>query len=541
MLSRKDSFEEIRDNFQWDIPNFFNIGVEISDKHDPNKIALIYDKGASDIQRFSFGELSKTSNQLANAFQSFGLKVGECVGILLPQRPETVFTHIATYKSGAVAVPLFVLFGPEAIEYRAKSAKIRVIVTDNTGLGKLLSIKDNLPDLELVLTVDEVDETLLVEGLTVKDFNSFYASQGTEFNAVNTRSDDPALIIFTSGTTGNPKGAVHAHRVLLGHLPCVEASHNFFPQPDDLMWTPADWAWIGGLLDVLLPSLYHGVPVLAYRARKFDPEDTFSLIERHQVKNIFFPPTALKLMRSVEAPQTRYNLSVRSIISGGESMGKELLEWGQNVFGVTIAEIYGQTECNLVISGCPDLVKVKPGYIGKPVPGHEVAILSDEGKVMEDGELGQIAVKSPDPVMFLHYLDNPEATKAKFSGPWLLTGDSGYRDEEGYIKFVGRDDDVITTSGYRVGPGEIEDCLLKHPSVKMVGVVGVPDPVRTESIKAFVCLSDGYSAHPDLKNELVNFVRNRLAAHEAPRELVFVDELPMTTTGKIIRRALRDL
>jgi acetyl-CoA synthetase len=345
---------------------------------------------------------------------------------------------------------------------------------------------------------------------------------------VDTLAEDPALIIYTSGTTGAAKGALHAHRVLLGHLPGVEMPQNLFPQPGDLFWTPADWAWIGGLLDVLLPSLFHGVPVLAHRMAKFDPELALTLMRQHGVRNAFLPPTALKLLRQV--PDARgFGARPRSIGSGGETLGAELLEWGREAFGITINEFYGQTECNLVVSSCGVLFPPKPGWAGRAVPGHEVTIRE-----------GEIAVRAPDPVMMLRYWNRPEETAAKYRDGWLMTGDAGEMDEEGFIRFVGRADDVITSAGYRIGPAEVEDCLMRHPAVAMAAVIGVPDPLRTERVAAAVVLRSGFEGSEELAKDLQMHVRTRLAAHLYPREVRFVATLPQTATGKIMRRTLRD-
>ena len=357
------------------------------------------------------------------------------------------------------------------------------------------------------------------------------------FTPVDTLADDPAVIIYTSGTTGPPKGALHAHRVLLGHLPGVEFPQEFFPQPGDRFWTPADWAWIGGLIDVLLPALHHGVPVVAHRFTKFEPQKAFDLIQRFRIRNAFLPPTALKLMRQI--PDARCP-GMRSIGSGGESLGTELLDWGREVFGFTINEFYGQTECNLVVGNCASILPVRPGSMGKPIPGHEVAIVDDQGLAVSPGETGNIAVRRGDPVMFLGYWGKPEATEAKFVGDWMLTGDLGRLDADGYLYYVGRDDDVITSAGYRIGPGEIEDCLSGHPAVAMAAVIGVPDPIRTQAIKACIVLAEGYQPSDELRVDIQNHVRQRLAAHEYPRIVEFVDALPMTATGKIMRRVLRD-
>ncbi len=282
--------------------------------------------------------------------------------------------------------------------------------------------------------------------------------------------------------------------MLLGHLPGVEMPHDFFPQPGDRFWTPADWAWAGGLLDCLLPSLHHGVPVVARKFDKFDPEDAFAFMARAGVRNAFIPPTALRMLRAARNPRGRHDIRLRTIGSGGESLGAETYEWGKAAFGLAINEFYGQTECNLVLASCAMIGVSRPGAIGKPVPGHAVAVIRDDGTRTDAGELGQIAVKRPDPVMFLGYWGRPDATEEKFIGDWMTTGDQGVVDEDGYITFVGRDDDVITSAGYRIGPGEIEDCLIAHPAVALAAVIGKPDPVRTEIVKAFIVLKAGSCA-----------------------------------------------
>ena len=283
-------------------------------------------------------------------------------------------------------------------------------------------------------------------------------------------------MVYTSGTTGPPKGALHAHRVLLGHLPGIEVPHEFLPQPGDRFWTPADWAWAGGLLNVLLPGLHYGVPVVAARHEKFDPEEAFAVMAKLGVRNAFIPPTALRMLRSAPHPRGRHAIRLRSVGSGGEALGAETYEWGKSALGLTINEFYGQTECNLVVASCAAIGVSRPGAIGKPVPGHTVAVIRPDGSVCAAGELGQIAIRRPDPVMFLEYWGKPDATRDKFIGDWMTTGDQGVVDDDGYLRFVGRDDDVITSSGYRIGPGEIEDCLIRHPAVALAAVVGKPDP-----------------------------------------------------------------
>jgi len=348
------------------------------------------------------------------------------------------------------------------------------------------------------------------------------------------------MMIYTSGTTGPPKGALHAHRVLLGHLPGVQLPHEFLPQPGDRLWTPADWAWAGGLLNVLLPGLALGVPVVAARFQKFDPEEALRLMADLEVRNAFIPPTALRMLRGVTNPRGRFDLSLRTIASGGESLGAETFAWGQEALGLSINEFYGQTEANLVLASCAAIGVAEAGSIGRAVPGHEVAVLREDGSEAEPGEPGGIAVRRPDPVMFLEYWNQPDATADKFVNDWMTTGDQGVMNERGFVQFVGRDDDIITSSGYRIGPGEIEDCLIRHPAVALAAAVGKPDALRTEIVKAFVVLQPGHEASDAMRASIQAHVRERLSPHEYPREVAFVDSLPLTTTGKVIRRLLRD-
>lgn len=525
MLPKSDSYEALCRNFRWEIPARYNIGVDVADRQTPDRLALIYLEEGGAVRRFSFGDIARLSNRLANVFTAAGLQRGDRVAILMGQAPETALAHIAAWKAGLISLPLFTLFGEDALAYRLADSGARALVTDEAGRAKVLPLRDRLPELRHVFLAEELGAAL--------------ERASDHFAAVDTSAEDPAVIIYTSGTTGNPKGALHAHRVLLGHLPGVEEPHDLFPQPGDLMWTPADWAWIGGLFDVLMPAWHHGVPVLAHRARKFDPEEALHLCARHAVRNVFFPPTALKLIRQTGAKPPP-GFALRSVGSGGETLGEELLEWGRSTLGVTINEFYGQTECNLVVSNCAALFPVRAGSMGKPVAGHHVAIVDEHGNELPRGTNGHIAIRRPDPVMFLGYWGKPEATREKFAGEHLLTGDLGRQDEDGHLWFLGRSDDVITSGGYRIGPGEIEDCLMKHEAVALAAAVGVPDPVRTEIVKAFIVLRSGYQPSERLAREIQEFVKTRLAAHEYPRAIEFVAELPMTATGKIIRRALRE-
>jgi acetyl-CoA synthetase len=533
VLPNARDYDALYRSFRWQVPAHYNIGVDVCDRWAelaPERTAIL-DVGVDGrVDEIGYGALRADSNRLANVLAARGVKRGDRMAILLPQSPAVVLSHVAIYKLGAIALPLAMLFGVDAISYRLKDSGARALITNAQGLAKLADARAALESLDLALSIDGAADG-------AEDFNALLARAASDFTPVATASDDPALMVYTSGTTGPPKGALHAHRVLLGHLPGIEFPHEFLPQPGDRFWTPADWAWAGGLLNVLLPGLHYGVPVVAHKFEKFDPEHAFALMARMEVRNAFIPPTALRMLRSVPAPER--GLRLRSVGSGGEALGAETYEWGKAALGVTINEFYGQTECNLVLASCAAIGVSRPGAIGKPVPGHRVAVIRPDGSPCAANELGQIAIARPDAVMFLEYWGKADATREKFIGDWMTTGDQGVTDADGYVRFVGRDDDVITSAGYRIGPSEIEDCLIRHPAVALAAAVGKPDPVRTEIVKAFIVLKSGHAPSDALAADIQSFVKTRLSAHEYPREIAFIEQMPMTTTGKVIRRLLR--
>jgi acetyl-CoA synthetase len=536
VLPRVKDYDSLYRQFRWQVPARYNIGVDVCDRwaeKEPGRLAILHARPDGRDEHITYSWLRETSNRLANVLRAHGIARGDRVAILLPQSPEVAAIHIAIYKLGGIALPLAVLFGADALSYRLQNSGAAVMITNARGAERIAEIRKDLPGLKLVLSIDGASDGVL-------GFADTLARASSDFIPLDTSADDPAMMVYTSGTTGQPKGALHGHRVLIGHLPGVETHHDFMPQPGDRFWTPADWAWAGGLLNVLLPGLHYGVPVVARRFEKFDPEEAYALIARAKIRNAFIPPTALRMLRAAPNPKGRHAINMRSIGSGGETLGPETYEWGKSVFGLAINEFYGQTECNLVLSACGAIGVSKPGAIGRPVAGHTVAVIDGKGNPLKVGETGQIAVKRPDPVMFLEYWGKPEATRDKFIGDWMTTGDQGVMDEEGYISFVGRDDDVITSAGFRIGPGEIEDCLICHPAVALAAAVGKPDALRTEIVKAFIVLKKGYAASDSLASEIQDFVKTRLSAHEYPREVAFIDAMPMTTTGKIIRRLLRE-
>jgi acetyl-CoA synthetase len=537
MLTGK-TYSEIYNRFSWNIPEHYNIGVDVCDKWagEKSRPALIYLAPDGQEQRYTFRDLKIRSNQLANTLMAHGIQRGDRVGILLPQCPETLISHIACYKLGGIALPLLTLFGSLASEYRLANSAARAVITDNLNLPKILEIRERLPELELILVVDSDGQPGII------DFWGCLQKGDSHFSPVLTRAHDPALIIYTSGTTGSPKGTLHAHRLLPGILPGFEFYHNLFPQKGDLMWTPLDWAYIGGSFDTLFPTLHHGYPVLAFRAKKFDPEEAFFLMAKYGVRNMMAVPTVLRLMmHAVKNPAEKYDLRLRSITAGGETLGAELYEWSRSALGVELNEQYGQTECDYVIGFCSEVMSVVPGAIGKAVPGHQVEIINDDGDIAKAGELGEIAVRRPDPVMFIEYWGDPQATRKKFRGDWMLTGDYGTRDESGHFWFTGRQDDLIESGGYRIGPGEVEDCLMKHEAVKLVGVIGVPDKIRGEIVKAYVVPKDGAEPDSRLRESIQQHVKSKLEAHAYPREVEFIRQMPMTKTGKILKQELRKM
>jgi acetyl-CoA synthetase len=531
LIKRSATYREIYDAFRWEVPARFNIAVACCDRWagDPQRVALIHEQPDGDARRYTFAELQALSNRCANMFVGLGLQRGDRVLVLLGQRPEAAIAHLGAWRAGMISVVCSVLFGADAVQYRVQTSGAKLVITDDANLAKAVEAADGAR----VLCVDGT-------GDGADDFWALLRMGADTFATVDTAAEEPAFIVFTSGTTGPAKGALHAHRALLGHMPCVEMQHDFFPQRGDVAWSPADWAWIAGLMDVLMPTWFHGMPVLAFRSVGFDPEEAFHMMAKHEVTNALLVPTMIRLMKQVPNPRARYDLKLRSLISGGEAVGAEIIEWTQETLNVRINEVFGQTECNLVLGHNATLMPAKPGSLGQPIPGHIGAVVDDDGKELPPGEVGHIAFKRPDPVMLLEYWKNPQASADKFVGDWLLTGDLGQRDDDGYFWYRGRGDDVITWAGYRIGPGEIEEALLRHPAVRLAAAIGVPDPVRTETIKAFVVLAEGQQPTETLEGEIREFVKTRLARHEYPRAIEFLDSLPTTTTGKIMRRELRE-
>jgi acetyl-CoA synthetase len=536
-MHRAARYEALAAGFRWEVPARYNIAWDCCGRHarQRERFALYYEDEGGAQAAYSFWDLQVRANRLSNALAALGVGPRERVALVLPQRPETAIAYLAIFQMGAIAVPLSHLFGPDALEFRLRDAGVAVAIVDPDTLTRLWPVRARLPRLLHVIGVAGARESGTVH------WDALLARASARFEPADTLADDPALIIYTSGTTGAPKGALIPHRALLGNLPGFVCSHDFFPQAGDMFWSPADWAWTGGLFDALLPTWHFGLPILAFRGR-FDPERACLLMERYGVRNAFIFPTGLKMMmKEVARPLSRFDLQLRSLMSGGEAVGDAVMDWARAELGVGINEIFGQTEMNYVIGGCAALFAPRPGAMGRPYPGHRITLLDEAGGETPPGEIGEIAVwRAGDPVVFLEYWNNPAATREKFAGGWGRTGDLASRDADGFHWYKGRTDDVIKSAGYRIGPAEIEDCLLKHPAVANAAVIGVPDAERGARIKACIVLRPGEQASPELEKSIQDHVRRRLAPYQYPREIAFVAALPLTTTGKIQRRVLRE-
>lgn len=535
-----ERYDELYERFEWEVPERFNMATYACDRwaDDGDRIAVYTELENGSRDTYTFQALRNATNRLANYLRDRGVERGDRVGINTPQRVETVIAHLACWKLGAVSVPLSTLFGPDAIRYRLDDAGAVAAIADQSNVSDFRTANEDLA-LGTVLTVGSVDRREMESDLW--DAIDGYSDA---FDPVDTDAREDALLIYTSGTTGDPKGVRHAHRVLLGHLPLfITTFANMSLQDDDVFWTPSEWAWIASLFDVVVPGLFYGKPIVAYDSSGFDPVDAFRIIERYAVSNFFAPPTALRMMMQVDEPEYDVN-TIRTVASGGESLGETVAAWAAETFdGADVHEGYGQTEANMLVGDCTALFESREGAIGRAGPGHEVAIV-DPGTAeatVDPGEIGEIAVRyEGNPVCFKEYWGKPEKTADKVQNGWLLTEDLGRMDEDGYVSFESRKDDVIISAGYRIGPTEIEETLSTHEAVADAAVIGVPDDERGEVPKAYVVRTAADAGEETLRGDLRQHVRDRLAQYEYPREIEFVEELPQTSTGKVRRASLRE-
>ena len=570
-----DFYESMQQGFGWSVPAHFNIAEVCSRRwaaqpDAAERVAIVAHQVADQAGhntghavaplRFSYAQLQQAADALSHVLVGLGVQRGDRVAIVLPQRFETAVAYMAVLQMGAVAMPLSLLFGPEALEYRLQDSEAVVAIVDASSVNNVLAVRPQCPSLREVIGVDlsRAADMLAVD----VDFASALAAQQRSFKAVQTKAEEGAVLIYTSGTTGPPKGALIPHRALIGNLTGFVCSQNWFGFPtqagaaatsDAVFWSPADWAWTGGLMDALLPTLYFGRPIVAWNGR-FSPELAFTLMQQQGVTHTFLFPTALKaMMKAYPSPRAQFKLQLQAIMSAGEAVGDAVFGYCQTQLGVTVNEMFGQTEINYIVGNCAMNGKAqdgvgwpaKPGSMGKGYPGHRVAVIDDDGQECPVGVPGDVALNrynqhgEPDPIFFLGYWKNEKSTHNKFTGDWCRTGDMAVRDEDGYLWYQGRADDVFKAAGYRIGPSEIENCLVKHPAVANAAVVPKPDAQRGALVKAYVVLSAGYAASEALVAELQVHVRGKLAPYEYPKEIEFIAELPMTTTGKVQRRVLR--
>ncbi len=551
------AYEQLHRSFHWKVPVRFNIADVCCGRwarETPEAMAVLYEHENGQTLRCDYASLQAQANRLSHALQRLGVARGDRVAIVMPQRVETAVAHIAIYQLGAVAMPLSMLFGPDALAYRLQHSEARLALVDESAIANLLAARAECPGLQTVVAVGAA------QGQGDADWSQLLAREPATFTALVTHADDAAVLIYTSGTTGPPKGALLPHRALIGNLSGFVCSQNWFPQRGDVFWSPADWAWTGGLMDALLPTLYFGHPIVAYQGR-FVPDKAFELMARYGVTNTFLFPTALKaMMKTVPAPRAQHALKLRAIMSAGEAVGDAVFGYCRDQLGVTVNEMFGQTEINYVVGNCGQYVDTtgtahpawpaRPGSMGRPYPGHRIAVLDDNGSECPRGTPGDVAVHRrdvhgrPDPIFFLGYWRNDEATRAKFTSDpddsWCRTGDTAVMDADGYLWYQGRSDDVFKAAGYRIGPSEIENCLVKHAAVANAAVVPKPDAERGAVVKAYVVLAAGHSGTPELVQALQQHVRGKLAPYEYPKEIEFIDALPMTTTGKVQRKLLRE-
>jgi len=538
------SFAGASARHRWQIPSDYNVTLDCLERpfHKQGAVALYYEDDEGHTATFTFGQMREASCRFANALRSLDVKRGDVVAVHTPQRPETAIIHMALYRLGAIGLPISKLFGPDAIQYRLENSSAKAILMEPETVGKLEGVREKVPTLKHVIVCGGKAAGLpgggKVDGL---DFDDLLAKGSDRFTPDRSpNAEDPLLLMYTSGTTGNPKGVLHVNRYVLGHNG-IDYSYNFL-RDGDLYYSPADWAWAGGLLDGLLAIWPYGTPVLAYRSKaRFDPEVTLRLLEKYGASVGLYPPTALKSLREIKKPRQKFtSLKLRCIVSGAEPVSPELARWVDEELKVEFNQGFGQTEANYFIGTCGAMEPYKLEPLGKPFPGHRVAVVDSEGNPVKHGDIGEIAIGRVSPVVMKEYWKNPEAMQEKFKGEWCVTGDMGYADDEGYVYFQGRGDDVIKTSGYRVGPAEIEAKIIEVSGVASCAVIGVSDPQRGQAIKAFIKVLPGTEKSDALIRQIQDHVKKKLAAHEYPREIEFIEEFPMTVTGKVRRRDLRD-
>tara|TARA_B100000965_G_scaffold160940_1_gene134097 strand:- start:3892 stop:5559 length:1668 start_codon:yes stop_codon:yes gene_type:complete len=509
------------------------LGNYLSNEHS-KKIAISYEDQKGKIIKFTFDEVEKMSHGLASKLSSLGYKFGSYVAIHTGQHPDTAIAHMAICKIGGVAVTLSQLYGPETLKHAMNDCRVEVLITNKKEWEKIKEKKNNnFPFLKHVI-LREADENK--NEISLLDAYNYKSNFRPNFGSAN----DPALLMYTSGSTGKPKGILHGHRVLASYKPSINLFFNLSMKEENAVyWSPSDWAWVGGLLDMLFPAWMAG-KTIATSEDRFNAEWAYKFIEKHKVTHTFLAPTAIKRMAQIDNPRDKYDLSLKVICTGGEALASETLEWVENKLGVICNEFYGMTEVNHLVGNCSALYPRKAGSMGRVYPGHKVLLIDEKQNEVDTEKVGEIVTTSNSPTRFLGYLNNKNKEDEMQVGNYLRTNDLASKDAEGYFWYKGRSDDLIKSSGFRIGPAEVEDSLIAFHAVAEAAVIGKPDNDRGSIVKAFIKLHKDFNPSTELIEEIRNFVKENLASYKAPREIEFVDSFIMTSSGKINRRVLRE-
>ncbi|MDO7905280.1 acetate--CoA ligase [Paenibacillus sp. JX-17] len=529
------SWEEVERHFTWYANGKVNMAHEAIDRHVDegrgNKTALIY-SDASRRETFTFEELKLLSNRFGNVLRQHGIGKGDRVFIFMPRSPELYVALLGILKTGAIAGPLFEAFMETAVKDRLEDSGAVALITTPQLLGRVS--REELPELKQIIVVGEVHS-----GEDLISYDDEMRSASDELEPEWLDREDGLLIHYTSGSTGKPKGVYHVQNAMIQHYYTGKMVLDL--REDDIYWCTADPGWVTGTSYGIFAPWLNGVTNVV-RGGRFSPQDWYSTIERENVSVWYSAPTAFRmLMGAGEQVHEQFRLdSLRHVLSVGEPLNPEVVRWGWKAYGHRIHDTWWMTETGAqLICNYPEM-DIKPGSMGKPLPGIEAAIVDDHGQEVPPNHMGNLAIRTPWPSMMRTIWNNPSKYEEYFRLPgWYVSGDSAYMDEDGYFWFQGRIDDVINSSGERIGPFEVESKLIEHPAVAEAGVIGKPDSTRGEIIKAFIALREGYEATDELKEEIYRFVKEGLSAHAAPREIEFKDKLPKTRSGKIMRRVLK--
>jgi acetyl-CoA synthetase len=520
-------YEEMCAAHRWEVPRRYNIARDVCDKHERERPAMVWEDWRGQERRISFGELQDVSNRFANVLEAAGIEPGDRVATLLPSLPETAAVFLGTYKRGAILLSMSVLYGDEGIEHRLRDSEAKAVVTDTANRHR---IPEGLVEKVLVLGGRGERDDL--------DFDATMERASDRYEMADTAADDPAQLYYSSGTTGKAKGILHAHRYLLAHEE-FEFCHDV--RAGELFHGSGEWAWAAGICPLLGPWRYGAVALVQARKAGYDPEEHLRFLSKHGVENVFTTPTALRAMTGVQEAGKRFPLkALRVTCSAGEPLNPEVIRWFREQYGVTVLDYYGLTESYPLCGNFPT-VEVREGSMGKPMPGWDVQILDEDEQPLPSGERGEICLRArSNPHYPLGYWNRPQDSEEDFGGEWFHTKDAAELDEDGYVWYAGRADDVIISAGYRIGPFEVESACVEHPAVKEAAAVASPDPRRGDVVKAFIVLSAGREPSDELADEIKQHVRERHSAYAYPREVEFVDDLPKTLTGKIRRVELRE-